>query len=130
MRLTSMPPLAGPARRSATARAGWLALWLVLCLAPWLGRMHQVLHAPAPAPTAAHAPVGGAHALPGGHDLWHHTQGSDCLLWDHLALADALCSTVPPLASPPVAPLAAEPPWASVLPAPWRGFEARAPPTA
>lgn len=130
-----------PRQRHALARAAWLLLWLALCLAPWVGRMHQVLHVPgmhgqalqpgaaAPGPTAD-AGIGhtATHTPPQTRTPWHAHHGSDCLLFDHLALADALCSTVQALAAVP--PQAVRVAWqpTGVQPLRLRGFEARAPP--
>ncbi|GAA4421283.1 hypothetical protein [Acidovorax lacteus] len=111
-------------------RGVWLLLWLALCMAPWVGRLHQVLHAP-----GGHTPHGTTVAMPHGHagehahDIWHGHDSNDCRLLDHLALADALCSTAlqQPPSSDPGAQVAAHSP--GVLLVRLRGFEARAPPT-
>ena len=85
-------------------------MWLLLALVvvPSLGRLHQVMHAPAlqahalsPAAAGAGAPITAAHTGESSHTA--HAQGLldlllahhapvDCLLLDQLALGDALHS--------------------------------------
>ena len=91
-------------------------MWLLLALVvvPSLGRLHQVMHAPAlqahalsPAAAGAGAPITAAHTGESSHTA--HAQGLldlllahhapvDCLLLDQLALGDALHAA--PLALP------------------------------
>ena len=123
-------------------------MWLLLALVvvPSLGRLHQVMHAPAlqahalsPAAEGAGAPITAAHTGESSHTA--HAQGLldlllahhapvDCLLLDQLALGDALHS------APQALPEAGPPP-APPLPAAGRTralhvtlFQARGPPAA
>lgn len=85
-------------------------------MVPSLGRLHQVMHAPAlqahalsPAAAGAGAPITAAHTGESSHTA--HAQGLldlllahhapvDCLLLDQLALGDALHSAPTALAAP------------------------------
>lgn len=108
-----------------------LLLWLALSMAPWVGRLHQVLHAP-----GWHAPHGTTvatlHGHAGGHahDIWREHDRNDCRLLDHLALADGLCSNAQQQlpSSNPSAQVAAHSPGVQLVRL--RDFEARAPPAA
>lgn len=114
----------------------WLGWWLALALvlAPALGRMHEVLHAPISATTTAplHTQADGGHH---GH-LEHHGiaawfDGHDalaCLVLDQLGHgnSDTPLVTIAAHAQP-----SAPPDWvcqAHLLPPPPRVFMARAPP--
>ena len=134
--------------RPAQAALAWLLLALVI--APTLGRLHQVVHAPA----LEHMHAGHAHGLPAAlwtaaegaaphasgnshdhghvleHLLWAQHAPEDCLLLDQLALGDALCSATQalPAAVPAQAPL---PQHAGRSAAPHVAlFQARGPPAA
>lgn len=111
-----------------------LALWwlvLALVLAPTLGRMHQVVHAPALGGAVAHThaaaePAGDAVDAP--HALFSGHAGSDCQLLDQQLLGGAPLTLA--LALPPALPDAAPVAQAS-LPAGARWlspFQARGPP--
>lgn len=105
-------------------RAPWMAWWLALALvvAPALGRMHEVLHAPG-LPTA-HADAGHGAA----HDLFGEHLALECLVFDqlghgndHVPAAVQMAHTAPqatPLWHPDPAAVSAAP----------AVFEARAPP--
>lgn len=87
----------------------WLALALALVLAPALGRMHQVVHAPlATAALHAHAASvdmqGTRPAVDMPHGLFASHAGADCQLLDQHLLGGVL------LATPHAAPLVQAPP--------------------
>ena len=117
--------------RMHAARTPWLGWWLALALvvAPALGRMHEVLHAPIVASiTQASTPAEASHSH-GGIAAWfdgHSAQA--CLVLDQLGhgasnTPAAVACSHPQPAQPPL--------WISVahlLPAPARIFLARAPP--
>lgn len=100
-----------PASRNARRSLWWLALACAMVLAPMLGRMHQVVHAPglwaqgiAASWAATHAPHGHAqahgHAAAADfadtpHALFASHAGADCQLLDHLLLAGALLGGLP-----------------------------------
>lgn len=111
--------------------APWMAWWLALAvvLAPALGRMHEVLHAPLL--PERHAPQAVPHAHQHAHGVaaWfgEHTQ-AQCLVLDQLghgaASPASLVLASQSLPAPP-------PAWTStahLLPAPRTVFLARAPP--
>jgi hypothetical protein len=122
-------------------RAPWMAWWLALALvvAPALGRMHEVLHAPAlphtqiqahnAAPAHAHEHITQSGDVLGS-DLFGSHSALECLALDQLG--HALGFNFGPLAvvhalpsSPPV--------WSTAhtaLPVPTALFDARAPPVA
>lgn len=113
----------------------WLLLALVL--APTLGRMHQVLHAPggvahALAPGHAHggaeSPGAGQHALDALHALFAGHGAADCQVLDQQTLVGAALGQAPALPQaqpqpPPVGAPAAAPGTRRATP-----FHARAPP--
>ncbi|RYF27043.1 MAG: hypothetical protein EOO33_05925 [Comamonadaceae bacterium] len=117
-----------PATRNARQPLWWLALVCALVLAPMLGRMHQVVHAPglwaqgaaaswaathahphAHTAVPAHAPAAASADTP--HALFASHAGADCQLLDQLLLASALLGSLPAQAhalpgDAPVAPTA------------------------
>ncbi|MDH0372132.1 hypothetical protein N7340_10140 [Comamonas aquatica] len=115
--------------------APWMAWWLALAvvLAPALGRMHEVLHAPLL--PERHAPQAVPHAHQHAHQHAHgvaawfgeHTQ-AECLVLDQLGHGAA--SPAPLVLASQSLP-AHPPAWTStahLLPAPRTVFLARAPP--
>lgn len=122
----------------------WLALALALVLAPALGRMHQVFHAPLSVGTASasHTATATRHAdvsplalqrtgqrvdVP--HGLFGSHAGADCLLLDQQLLGGVLLATAlaaPLVHAPPITPpappttarLGARRLWASLARAP------------
>ena len=105
-------------------RTLWMAWWLALALvvAPALGRMHKVLHAPELPQATAWNDAG--HALFGEHSVL------ECLVFDQLNLG---CDQPTALAPMPHGLPHAVPAWRSderTLPAAFTAFEARAPPRA
>ena len=137
----------GNAGASLGAQVALVWLLLALVLVPALGRLHQVVHAPAlpnhaltaPAPLAmATASQAGAPTAAAGH-VAAHAHGLldallaphapvDCLLLDQLALGDALHSA--PLVLTPPLPAQAAPEQPGATAAPWHVafFQARGPP--
>lgn len=117
--------------RMHAARTPWLGWWLALALviAPALGRMHEVLHAPTLSSIAqASTPAEHSHTH-GGIAAWfdgHSAQA--CLVLDQLG--HGASNTPATVATSHLQP--AQPPlWicvAHLLPAPARIFQARAPP--
>ena len=111
-------------------RTSWMAWWLALALvvAPALGRMHQVLHAPGL--PQAHTPVHThAHALhEDAHDLFGEHSVLECLVFDQLGHGcdDQLAPALIAHALPNAAPVWSTDP--AALPAALSVFEARAPP--
>ena len=108
-------------------RAPWMAWWLALALvvAPALGRMHEVLHAPG----LPHASIAHTHSTDEHVDDWFgaHSQ-LECLVFDQLGHG---CDHTPTAvlqvhALPNAAPVWSTDP-AALPPAP-AVFEARAPP--
>ena len=117
--------------RMHAARTPWLGWWLALALvvAPALGRMHEVLHAPTLSSIAqASAPAEGTHAHAGIAAWFDGHSEQACLVLDQLGHgASNTPATVADSHPQPTQP----PLWTSVahlLPAPTRIFEARAPP--
>lgn len=111
--------------RMHALRTPWLGWWLAmaLVLAPGLGRMHEVLHAPAlTKQTQVTEHVHGVAAWFAGHDALA------CLVIDQLGHG---ASAAPPAVAV-IHPQPAQPPgWtnaAHLLPPPMRIFLARAPP--
>lgn len=105
-------------------RAPWMAWWLALALvvAPALGRMHEVLHAPGL--PQAHAASSSHHA----HDVFGEHSMLECLAFDQLTHGFE-GSTGPTLAwhaLPHSAPVWSTDP--AALPAATAVFQARAPP--
>ena len=108
-------------------RAPWMAWWLALALvmAPALGRMHEVLHAPAmPHAHSANA----SHTSHDAHDLFGEHSLLECLAFDQLTHgADgATASTIAWHALPFSTPVWSSDP--AALPAALAVFHARAPP--
>ena len=125
-------------------RAPWMAWWLALALvvAPALGRMHEVLHAPAlphtqiqahnAAPAHAHEHIAQSGDVSGSDlsDLFGSHSALECLALDQLG--HALGFNCAPLAVVHALPSSA-PVWSTAqtaLPVPIALFEARAPPVA
>lgn len=109
-------------------RAPWMAWWLalVLVVAPALGRMHEVLHAPglpqAQVMAASHAPT---HDV---HDLFGEHSALECLTLDQLSHGD---SGPTALAMPCLVLPHSQPVWSANpahLPTADALFQARAPP--
>lgn len=118
LRAPGTPGTSGPCGGRYTHWAQAALVWLLLALVvvPSLGRLHQVMHAPAlqahalsPAAAGAGAPITAAHTGESSHTA--HAQGLldlllahhapvDCLLLDQLALGDALHSAPTALAAP------------------------------
>ncbi len=114
-------PVRAPLRLRARNLAWLAALCMAVALAPWLGTLHQVLHAPA---QESRAEAG--HPL---HPLFaDHASAADCLAFDQLSHAEGLPTTA---ASWAPAAVTQGPAWqaapaaAPAQPAPYR---ARAPP--
>lgn len=108
-------------------RAPWMAWWLalVLVVAPALGRMHEVLHAPG-LPQAHSAAF--SHASHDAHDLFGEHSALECLALDQLSHA-ADGHTAPAIvwhALPFNMPVWCTDP--AALPATTAVFQARAPP--
>ena len=107
-------------------RTPWMAWWLALALvvAPALGRMHEVLHAPGLPQAHVH------QSLHDAHDLFGQHSELECLVFDQLGHG---CDYQPaalqvPQALPHTAPVWSHDP--AALPAAFAVFEARAPPSA
>ena len=105
-------------------RTPWMAWWLALALvvAPALGRMHEVLHAPVLPHTQAQPGDEAGHALFAEHSVL------ECLAFDQLNLG---CDQPLPLALHPHGQPHAVPVWcpaAGAWPVARAGFDARAPP--
>ena len=89
---------------------------MALLVGPWLGSVHAVLHAKAPAvavasgasgdTSASHSAVAGPAALR--RLFGDHSHNGDCRIYDQLSHADGLHSThaLPPVVLPPIAVLA------------------------
>ncbi|WP_284336473.1 hypothetical protein [Comamonas sp. NoAH] len=111
--------------RMQALRTPWLGWWLAmaLVLAPALGRMHEVLHAP-----ALQTQLNSAHSHTGLAAWFDGHDAQTCLVFDQLGhgAANTLPSTPIPHALPTQPPV-----WmceACLLPAAPRLFLARAPP--
>lgn len=119
-------------------RAPWMAFWLALALvvAPALGRMHEVLHAPGLAlsqaqtqvPSIATAPTGAPVNHVHGQDWFGEHSALECLVFDQLGHGGNFHPAIAVMAQalPDVAPI-----WSTdsaALPAASAAFEARAPP--
>lgn len=134
---------APPASLSERVRSGraCLLLWLLLslCMAPWLARMHQVVHA-TPALVAQAAATAQAAANPAVHAggvggvqaLFGHHASLDCQALDQLAHGQAPQPAFiwqPPTwgAAAPVAAVASAPPalrwWSPIARGPPRSFQ-------
>lgn len=108
-------------------RAPWMAWWLalVLVVAPALGRMHEVLHAPG-LPQAHSAAL--SHASHDTHDLFGEHSALECLALDQLShAADGHAAPAMVWHALPFS----RPVWCTdpaALPATTAVFQARAPP--
>jgi len=104
------------ARPYSTRRIpAWVFAWLLLALlvAPWLGSVHAVLHAKAPAVIAASSDTSASHLADASSGLLRrlfgdHSHNGDCRIYDQLSHADGMHDTLalPPVVLPPVAALA------------------------
>ena len=108
--------------------APWMAWWLVwaLVVAPALGRMHEVLHAPAL--PHAHVASTHSHADKHVHDAFGAHSQLECLVFDQLGHGS---NHTPAIALIAYALPNAVPVWisdATALPQAPAAFEARAPP--
>lgn len=107
-------------------RAPWMAWWLAMALvvAPALGRMHEVLHAPG----LPHAHAANHAAGHDAHDLFGEHSALECLVLDQLGHGCDFSPCIALLAQtlPQAAPIWSTDP--AALPAATTVFEARAPP--
>ena len=109
-------------------RAPWMAWWLALALvvAPALGRMHEVLHAPGL--PQAHVAITQAHHTHDAHQLFGEHTTLECLALDQLchAMEGSTELALAGHALPSIAPTWSADP--AALPADSPVFLARAPP--
>lgn len=114
-------------------RAPWMAWWLALALvvAPALGRMHEVLHAPTLPQAHTAAPAHGhSHDALSVADLFGSHTALECLAFDQLGNAWTLVA--PDIAACHALPQS-HPVWSTAhttLPMALAPFDARGPPTA